>query len=286
LTAALCGPLTPTATAQVTPCPDLVAEIEPVDPLGCDGADGATTNLDGTGSTLGVEPPVTYLWSATAGSIVDDTALTTMGTFPVGTTTVTLTVSCDDGTGSPPAPAEASIDVIVGDTVPPILSATADKACLWPPNHKYHTVNAEVTATDTCDPDPAIALDSVVSNEPDEDIGDGNTVDDILLGSDDSSFRLRSERQGPGTGRVYTASYSATDASGNFASDSVLVVVPHDMGQGAGECKVLNKAAKAAAKAAKRAAKVAEKDAKNAAKAAAKAAKAAAKAAGNQGKNR
>jgi len=58
-------------------------------------------------------------------------------------------------------------------------------------------------------------------------LGDGNTVNDIVM-IDNSAFKLRAERSGKGSGRVYTLIYRATDASGNVAMVSVTVKVPHN----------------------------------------------------------
>ena len=44
------------------------------------------------------------------------------------------------------------------------------------------------------------------------------------------AFALRAERAGGGVGRIYTAVYSATDASGNNATATGFAVVPHDQG--------------------------------------------------------
>jgi hypothetical protein len=95
-------------------------------------------------------------------------------------------------------------------------------------------ITATVTATDICDAAPTVVLTSVTSNEPDDakGNGDGKTVDDIQgadVGTEDYSFQLRAERAGGGDGRIYTITYRVTDASGNSASASATVVVPHDM---------------------------------------------------------
>jgi len=76
------------------------------------------------------------------------------------------------------------------------------------------------------------------SSEPDDapGIGDGNTTGDIqdaAIGTPDPSFLLRAERSAAGSGRVYTLEYAATDASGNTASASGQVIVPHDLGRNA-----------------------------------------------------
>ena len=57
-------------------------------------------------------------------------------------------------------------------------------------------------------------------------------VDGADLNTDDREFQLRAERTGPGNGRTYTITYSATDASGNAAQAVTTVVVPHDKGKG------------------------------------------------------
>jgi len=43
---------------------------------------------------------------------------------------------------------------------------------------------------------------------------------------DDFTFKLRAERSGAGTGRVYTITYMASDDCGNETVSSVNVIVP------------------------------------------------------------
>jgi hypothetical protein len=45
------------------------------------------------------------------------------------------------------------------------------------------------------------------------------------------AFELRSERMQMGDGRVYTATYTASDPSGNTATEEAHVRVPPDMDQ-------------------------------------------------------
>jgi predicted extracellular nuclease len=118
------------------------------------------------------------------------------------------------------------------DQTPPTLSVSVSPNVLWPPNHKYVTVNATVSVSDNVDPSPTVTLLSVTSNEPDDapGDGDGNTTGDILI-VDDFTFRLRAERSGSGSGRVYTITYQATDAHGNTTSTSATVTVPHSRGR-------------------------------------------------------
>jgi hypothetical protein len=116
--------------------------------------------------------------------------------------------------------------VIVGlDLEPPAIEVSVSPQTLWPANHRYVDVRATVTVVDGVDPDPSVSLVSVTSNEPDNGRADGNTVDDIVI-VDDTTFELRAERSGRGTGRIYTITYEATDAAGNTARASVQVTVP------------------------------------------------------------
>ena len=125
--------------------------------------------------------------------------------------------------------------VIVGlnvcDEIAPTLAVSVTPDVLWPANHKYVDVTATVTAADNFDPNPTVSLVSVTSNEPDDAVGngDGNTVNDIVV-VDAYHFQLRAERDGNGTGRVYTITYVVTDACGNETYQSVTVTVPHDKG--------------------------------------------------------
>jgi hypothetical protein len=126
--------------------------------------------------------------------------------------------------------AEADTHVAVVDTTPPQLSVSVSPAQLWPPNHKLRPVTATITVTDTCDANPVIRLVSITSNEADNGAGDGNTTGDIqgaAFGTDDRAFLLRAERSGNGNGRIYTITYSATDASGNTTLSQATVTVPH-----------------------------------------------------------
>jgi len=150
------------------------------------------------------------------------TSTTLTYTFNLGTHIVTLNATDQAGnTGS------ANVTVKVVDTKPPVISATAVPSTLWPPDHKYVEVKVNVTASDICDASPKITLVSVTSNEPDNGKGDGNTTSDIVI-VNNFTFNLRAERAGTGSGRTYTITYKATDASGNSATASVTVTVPHN----------------------------------------------------------
>jgi predicted extracellular nuclease len=126
--------------------------------------------------------------------------------------------------------------VLVGldlcELVPPQFdSLSVTPNVLWPANHKYVDAEVSVVVSDNFDPSPIVTLLGVTSNEPDNGKGDGNTVDDIVI-VDDYAFRLRAERSGKGSGRVYTITYQVTDSCGNSTIDSANVLVPHDKGKG------------------------------------------------------
>lgn len=127
---------------------------------------------------------------------------------------------------TPPAVGRAVSWASPTDTTPPELDVSLSPNVLRPPNHKYVTVVATITATDDSGIDPTVELVSVTSNEPDNGTDDGNTVDDIVTTSDPTTVQLRAERAEGGTGRVYTLTYQATDGSGNSATRMATVVVP------------------------------------------------------------
>jgi len=111
------------------------------------------------------------------------------------------------------------------DVTPPTLAVTLSPATLWPPNGKLVSVTAAITVTDDYDPEPEIKLESITANET---LADGD-IQDAQLGTDDRSFSLAAKRAGTNqAGRIYTVTYSATDASGNKATASATVTVPHD----------------------------------------------------------
>ncbi len=113
------------------------------------------------------------------------------------------------------------------DSTAPTLSVSVSPDSLSPPNHKYRTVQATVTVSDASDPSVAATLVSVNSNEPDNAPGgaDGSTVNDVVI-VDQDTFQLRAERSEVGAGRLYTVTYSATDACGNTSIATATVSVP------------------------------------------------------------
>ena len=141
-----------------------------------------------------------------------------------GTYDFTLTIS--------DLPGHIAIDhttVTIQDTTPPDLTVALTPVLLWPPNHKMKTINASVSAHDLCGVVADLQLLSIVSNQPDDGTGDGDTphdIQDATFGTLDLVFRLRAERAAPMGDRHYTATYRATDDSGNSRDVSADVIAP------------------------------------------------------------
>ncbi|WKZ37469.1 MAG: ExeM/NucH family extracellular endonuclease [Anaerolineales bacterium] len=116
--------------------------------------------------------------------------------------------------------------VVVGLCLAPMATVSATPSVLWPANHKYVDVNATVLASGNT---TSITLLSVTSNEPDDGDDDGNTVDDIVI-VEDFNFKLRAERSGLGTGRIYTITYLVTNTCGTTTTATTTVTVPLNQG--------------------------------------------------------
>jgi hypothetical protein len=150
--------------------------------------------------------------------------------LPLGTNVVGLTVT-DSATNT----ASCSTQVIVVDTTPPvIMSVRADPNMLWPPNHKLIDVVVRARVQDICGR-TTWKITRVTSNEPVNDLGDGNTSPDWII-TGDHTLKLRAERSGKGHGRIYTITIQAKDESGNLSElRTVTVTVPKSQGESANE---------------------------------------------------
>jgi hypothetical protein len=189
----------------------------------------ATVTLDGSGSSDGGGDQLTYSWTWDGGAA---SGIKPTIQLPLGTHTVTLVVG--DGVFES---APDSVEISVIDATPPEIAFSVHPDTLWPPNHKMIPVTPIITATDNCDLNPVTALKSITMNEGEETntydpnydstLGDGHTSDDIMVDSL-GNISLRAERSGTGNGRIYTLRYTATDTSGNVATGSATVTVPHN----------------------------------------------------------
>jgi hypothetical protein len=78
---------------------------------------------------------------------------------------------------------------------------------------------------------PLTLAATVTSNEPENGLGDGDTGPDwtpvtINQVTGVLSLKLRAERGGAGSGRIYAVTITATDAAGNSGQTQVFVTVP------------------------------------------------------------
>jgi uncharacterized repeat protein (TIGR01451 family) len=144
--------------------------------------------------------------------------------FPIGTTTVTLTAT--DTTGNVTT---KTFTVTVNDGQAPVITnASVDKPSIWPPNHQMVDINVSYNVNDNSG--NVVTALSVSSNEPINGTGDGDTAPDWEV-VNNHLVRVRAERKGNGTGRVYTITITATDATGNVTTQTVTVKVPKSQGK-------------------------------------------------------
>ena len=200
-----------------------VADAGPDQVVECSGPAGATVRLDGTASHDPDGDPLTYVWTGAFGQA---TGAQPVVVLPLGTGVVTLVVSDGQASSSP-----ASVTITVRDTLPPSLSVAATPALLWPPDGRMQNVSLAVTASDVCDPQPAVTLVNVTMQDGASRGRPGPSVLGAELGTDDRLVALRAERSGAGAGRSYILLYRAADRSGNAATAAATVIVPHDLGR-------------------------------------------------------
>ena len=120
-----------------------------------------------------------------------------------------------------------------------------NKFCLWSPNHEFYCwtmADFPVVATDNCEanytqqcetgePDITWWIDQVLSDQPDNGTGDGNTVDDIRVSENGNWFCVRAERDGSILyGRHYQVWMRAADDCNNTTESTLMgnIYIPHD----------------------------------------------------------
>ncbi len=188
------------------------------------------TVRDTTPPTLIVPPDVTVtqmgdggtpvvLGQASATDICDPNPTVTNNApalFPVGTTTVTWTAT--DASGNQ---ATGTQKVTVVAAQPPSVEVTATPNTIWPPNKKM--VPVILTVTIASGPAPVARIVGVTCNET-------IAASDVQI-TGPLTVSLRANRDGNGSGRVYTINLLLTFASGSTTSATVTVRVPHDQGK-------------------------------------------------------
>lgn len=204
-----------------------VANAGPDQTVECTGHDGASVTLDGSASSDIDGTVVEHVWTIDGNTVATGADPTL--TLPLGTHDLTLRVRDNDG-----AIDTENVTVRVVDTTPPEITMSVSPTTLWPPNGGMVQVASGISASDLCDHAPSLTV-SVTSDEPENGEGDGNTSPDWEVTQNaDGTFDVwvRAERAGGGDGRTYTITATATDASGNSATQSATVDVPHDRGRG------------------------------------------------------
>jgi len=110
------------------------------------------------------------------------------------------------------------------DNTPPSITVALTPSSIWPPDGTMYAVTATVSVHDDQTLNPTVKLVSITCNEP---LEPGDVA--ATFGIDSRTFSVRSTRLGQDkTGRIYTVTYSATDAAGNTSTARATVTVPHD----------------------------------------------------------
>jgi hypothetical protein len=174
--------------------------------------------LDGTRSTA---PPGRYVWAYQwfgAPPVYAEGPTPTFNLPALGTYTFDLVVFDNQWER-----ATDSVNVTLADREPPRVGAVAaTPSVLWPPNRDMVSVAVTVAnVSDACSGPVTCRIDSVTSNE-------GLAPGDWMI-TGALTVRLRADRLGDGTGRIYTIAVTCTDAAGNSTRKTVTVVAPHDV---------------------------------------------------------
>jgi len=164
-------------------------------------------------------------------------AATPSGTVNVNVPgTYTIIYNATDLSGNPAPPVSRTVNVV--DTTAPVINLNGSSPTLWSPNHNYVTFSVSdfvASVTDSCNTSlglSSVVISKVTSDELENSDGDGNTVNDIVIGAGCKSVQLRAERAGGADGRVYTIYFQVTDASGNVGTASATVTVPQSQESG------------------------------------------------------
>ncbi len=105
---------------------------------------------------------------------------------------------------------------------PAIKGLTATPDVLWPPNNEMVPIVLAPTVSDDSDSAPTCQITEVSNNESTSSPGQSWTITDPL------TLTLKAERNGSGTGRIYTITVTCTNSAGLSATRTATVQVPHD----------------------------------------------------------
>jgi hypothetical protein len=177
-------------------------------------------------------PPTATVTFAIGSSTKTVTVMPLTDCLVEGSETVQFTVQPGAGYGvGSPSTASGTINNTADSSAPTITLIPNVNMTLWPPNHQYENIAVTdfvASASDNCDPTVnvnSVYITKITSDEVENGNGDGNTLNDIIIGGSCKTAQLRSERDGSGNGRVYTIFFKVKDSAGNFATASTTVTV-------------------------------------------------------------
>jgi len=224
-----------TTTAAILTFKQNTATTKPNDQLVCEGSTATfTTTASGTG-------PFSFVWKKGA-TVLNNGGLG--GRVSIVNTATTSTLSISNGqagdsggysveTTGACSSAIQTANLTVNSSAP-VITLNGQTISLWPPNHKYETINVtDLVASASAACDPSVNINSVViaqvtSDEPDDNPSgaDGSTINDIVIAPDCKSVQLRAERDGNLNGRVYTITFRVRDTFGHVTTATAKVTVP------------------------------------------------------------
>lgn len=120
----------------------------------------------------------------------------------------------------------AGLYKVVENRPPDCATAYPSEDTLWPPNHKFRTVQV-LGIGDPENDSVTVSIQHIFQDEPVETKGAGRSTPDAR-GIGKNTAQLRAERSGRGNGRVYHIGFRADDGYGGQCTGEVLVGVPHD----------------------------------------------------------
>jgi len=130
-----------------------LADAGPDQTLECASPDGTQVTLNGGGSSDPDDDPLDYLWSSAVFGSADGVSITRP--FPIGSSSVLLTVTDDDGEQD-----DDSLLVTVRDTLAPDLTPPPDLTLTCASTGGTSADIGTATVTDACDAAPAVSNDA------------------------------------------------------------------------------------------------------------------------------
>jgi len=188
-----------------------------------------TVSLDATDLASGIlDTPIGWvdqLQYSLAGAQTSDPQVVLGHTASFGITTpgvTTVTYFATDAAGNEEA--AKTLSVRLDGSAPGISGLPSGGCSLWPPNHKLQQV-AVVSATDTLSGVASLQV-AATSSEP----SDPNDPDVVVTPDGSGGFvvKLRAERLGSGSGRLYTLTATARDSADNVRTATATCAVAHD----------------------------------------------------------